>query len=109
MVFQFKKKKFHIILSNPPYIDICDHHLLSGDLCFEPLTSLVSKNKGLFDIQLISSQASYFLKKKGWLLFEHGWNQANYVRKILKKNNFTNIFTKKDYGNNDRVTYGMKK
>lgn len=105
---RLNNKKFDIIISNPPYIDINDKHLLSGDVRFEPLTSLVSKNQGLFDIQYISSQAHYFLKKRGWLIFEHGYNQAYYVQKILKKNNFVKIFTRKDYGNNDRVTGAMK-
>lgn len=105
---KLKNKNFNIIISNPPYIDIYDPHLIIGDLRFEPLTSLVSKNNGLFDIQFISKYANNYLKKQGWLLFEHGWYQGKYVRNILKKNNFTKIFTKKDYGNNDRITYGKK-
>lgn len=105
---KLENKNFNIILSNPPYISIYDPHLILGDLRFEPLTSLVSKNNGLFDIQYISKNANNFLRKKGWLLFEHGWYQAKYVRNILKKNDFVKVFTKKDYGNNDRITYGKK-
>lgn len=99
---------FDTIISNPPYIKVNDPHLFRGDLRFEPLTALVSKENGLRDIKIISKQAIYFLKKKGWLLFEHGWNQKKQVINILKKNNFTKIITYKDYSNCDRVTAAMK-
>lgn len=104
---ELKNIYFDIIISNPPYIDICDPHIFIGDLRFEPLTALVSSDKGLFDIKLITSQAKLFLKNKRYIIFEHGWNQAKKVNKILKKNSFTNIFTKKDYFGCNRITGGM--
>lgn len=74
---ELKNKKFDIIISNPPYIDISDPHLLIGDLRFEPSTALIAKENGLYNIKLISQQSIYFLKSRGWLLFEHGWNQSS--------------------------------
>lgn len=104
-----KNKKFNFILSNPPYISFYDPHLLIGDLKFEPLTSLAANDNGLFNIKLIASQAKNFLYKKGWLIFEHGWNQSFLVKNILINNNFINVFSQKDYNGYYRVTGGMKK
>lgn len=105
---KLNRNKFDIIISNPPYIDIKDPHLLIGDLQFEPLTALVADDNGLYNIKLIARSAANFINKSGWIIFEHGWKQGLKTRNILKENNFTNIFTNKDYNNCDRITGGMK-
>ncbi|VFP80537.1 peptide chain release factor N(5)-glutamine methyltransferase [Candidatus Erwinia haradaeae] len=101
-----KDRKFTMIVSNPPYIDITDQHLLEGDLRFEPKHALVSGDSGLSDIRLIITESGKYLIPGGWLLLEHGWKQANIIRRIMNENQFCEISTFQDYGGNDRVTLG---
>ncbi len=98
--------KFGLIVSNPPYIDKDDPHLTSGDVRFEPTSALVAEEKGLSDIRMIATQAVRHLKPKGWLLFEHGFEQGEAVRKLLLTLGYSNVSTEQDYAGNDRVTYG---
>ncbi len=70
---------FDMIVSNPPYIRAGDPHLKQGDLRFEPATALVSGADGLDAIRHIARHAREFLKPDGWLLFEHGWDQAELI------------------------------
>lgn len=101
-------EQFALIVSNPPYIDEADEHLRQGDVRFEPHSALVSAENGLADIRQIAAKAGEHLLAGGWLLLEHGWQQAQQVRAILRENGFTGIATCQDYGGNDRVTYGQK-
>ncbi len=96
--------QYDLIVSNPPYIDENDHHLQQGDVRFEPLSALVAGNKGLADIELIAGQAPAYLKEGGALLIEHGFEQGEAVRNILKDASYARIKTVKDYGGNERVT-----
>jgi release factor glutamine methyltransferase len=101
-------EQFFLIASNPPYIDQADHHLRQGDVRFEPESALVASDNGLADIKWIAENAGAHLLPGGWLLFEHGWQQAEQVRAILRENKFTAIETCQDYGGNDRVTLAQK-
>lgn len=98
------KRKFHLIVSNPPYIDQQDQHLKQGDVRFEPLSALVAEEGGYADLRRIINNAPQFLSAQGWLLLEHGWQQGNKVRSIFTENGWQNIETKRDYGNNERIT-----
>ncbi|MDW8847401.1 peptide chain release factor N(5)-glutamine methyltransferase [Erwinia sp. MMLR14_017] len=100
--------QFSLIASNPPYIDHADEHLRQGDVRFEPESALVASDCGLADIKWIAENAGAHLLPGGWLLFEHGWQQAEQVRTILRENKFTAIETCQDYGGNDRVTLAQK-
>ncbi|CAL4320456.1 Release factor glutamine methyltransferase [Buchnera aphidicola (Protaphis terricola)] len=102
-------KKFHIIVSNPPYISLKEIKLLKKNIFFEPLNALISKKNGLKDIELIIKQAKNFLFNQGWLFIEHGWKQKLKVQFLFKKYSFFNIKSYKDYSGNDRVTIGQKK
>lgn len=95
-----------IIVSNPPYIDADDIHLGEGDVRFEPQTALVSDEHGLADIRRIVHQATRCLKTGGGLFLEHGWTQSAAVSSLLKTEGFNAVKTVKDYGGNDRVTFG---
>lgn len=97
---------FDLIVSNPPYIEDEDPHLKEGDVRFEPITALAAGKDGLDDIRLITKQAPQHLKQGGYLVFEHGYNQAKQVQQIMAEHGFTQIETIKDYGGNDRVTLG---
>jgi release factor glutamine methyltransferase len=101
------KQQFDIIVSNPPYIDPQDPHLFQGDLRFEPLTALIADEKGLADIKHIIHHAKKYLKSAAWLVLEHGYDQAEAVQNLLIENGYSNIQTRKDYGENERVTFGQ--
>jgi len=100
--------QFDIVVSNPPYIDVNDQHLSQGDVRFEPLSALVANEQGLSDIRHICEHANDYLKAGGCLLFEHGFEQAQAVQKILAECAFINIKSYQDYAGNDRVTLGYK-
>ena len=99
-------QRFDIIVSNPPYIEEHDAHLTQGDLRFEPLSALASGADGLDDIRQIIGDCLIYLKPQGWLMLEHGYNQAEQVADLMADAGLTNIETIKDLGNNDRVTLG---
>lgn len=99
---------FDIIVSNPPYIDPQDSHLAQGDVRFEPLSALIADNKGLADLEFIIAQAPAYLVKDGWLLVEHGYDQAQSVRELFQVNGYENVKTLRDVGGNERVTLGQK-
>ncbi len=100
-------EKFDLIISNPPYIETDDPHLQQGDLRFEPATALVSGKDGLDAIRLISRQAPAYLKDRGWLMLEHGYNQGQAVFNLLQKSGFTSIETLNDYSKINRITIGQ--
>jgi release factor glutamine methyltransferase len=103
---ELSAKSFDLIVSNPPYIDKDDHHLSEGDVSFEPLSALVADDAGLADIKHITAAAIDFINPGGYLLFEHGYNQAAAVRNILMAAGFASVKSKKDLNGNDRATLG---
>ncbi|WP_343183661.1 peptide chain release factor N(5)-glutamine methyltransferase [Buchnera aphidicola] len=99
--------KYNLIVSNPPYINFKEYFNLKNEIFFEPINSLVSKNNGIFDINLIIKYAKKYLYHEGWLLLEHSWNQKKKIHALFKKYNYINITTYKDYNSFDRVTIGQ--
>ncbi|MGC9422832.1 peptide chain release factor N(5)-glutamine methyltransferase [Vibrio sp.] len=97
--------KFALIVSNPPYIETDDPHLVQGDVRFEPKSALVAADNGLADIKYIAKTARDYLLDAGWLLFEHGCEQGAAVRAILGALGYQDITTEQDYAGNDRVTF----
>ncbi|CAL4042574.1 Release factor glutamine methyltransferase [Buchnera aphidicola (Anoecia corni)] len=106
--FSTIKKKFHMIVSNPPYISKKEFKNLSKELYFEPKIALYSPKTGLGYINIIISNAKKYLHSKGWIIIEHGFQQKNQVQKIFKKNGFLYVQSYKDYGGNYRITIGNK-
>jgi release factor glutamine methyltransferase len=102
-----KEERFDIIVSNPPYIATDDTHLTKGDIRFEPCTALTSGADGLVDIRFITSQAKRHLSANGWLLFEHGYDQAAQVRALLQQAGFTGVFSTCDLAGIERVSGGI--
>lgn len=96
--------QFDVIVSNPPYIEETDLHLQQGDLRFEPISALASGADGLDDIRRIISDCLIHLKPQGWLMLEHGYNQAKAVRALMAITGLVDIETLQDLGGNDRVT-----
>jgi len=99
-------QSFNIIVSNPPYIEDTDEHLQQGDLRFEPRTALASGVDGLDAIRLIIAGAKNHLQPQGWLLIEHGWNQAADIGELFTNAGFVDIQTEQDLELRDRVTLG---
>lgn len=96
--------KFDLIVSNPPYIESSDPHLQQGDLRFEPMSALASGVDGLQDIRQIVAQAPGYLNDGGWLMLEHGYNQADAVQQLMQAAGLQQIQTLQDLGGNPRVT-----
>lgn len=97
---------FDLIVSNPPYIESGDPHLSRGDLRFEPESALVAGVTGLDDIAVIVKQSKDYLFEQGWLMLEHGYTQADAVRRLFIAAGFEQVETVRDLSNNDRVTLG---
>ncbi|GBL53706.1 peptide chain release factor N(5)-glutamine methyltransferase [Pseudomonas citronellolis] len=97
---------FALIVGNPPYIPGSDPHLQQGDVRFEPKSALVAGHDGLDDIRLIVAQAPRFLEPGGWLLLEHGYDQAAAVRDLLLGNGFSEVESRRDLGGHERISLG---
>lgn len=95
---------FELIVSNPPYVAEHDPHLAA--LTHEPLQALTSGVDGLDDIRQIIAQAPSRLAPSGWLLLEHGWDQAQAVQLLLREAGFGQIQTRQDLAGLDRCTGG---
>jgi len=98
------QQRFDLIVSNPPYIDPDDRHLNAGDVRFEPRSALTAEDKGLADLALIIAQAPDYLVSGGWLVLEHGFDQAVAVQNLFREQGYKAIQTKQDYGQQDRMT-----
>lgn len=100
-------QSFDMIVSNPPYIADADHHLSEGDLRFEPRDALTDHADGLSAYRTIVSQAPVHLTRGGWLLLEHGYDQATPVRDLLLQQGFDNVQGWQDLAGITRVTGGQ--
>jgi len=98
--------RYDLVISNPPYIESDDPHLQQGDLRFEPAGALASGQDGLDDIRRLVQQALKHLKKDGYLLLEHGYQQAEAVRSLMAKAGYIDIETHQDIEDRDRITLG---
>ncbi|MFK4133141.1 peptide chain release factor N(5)-glutamine methyltransferase [Pseudomonas luteola] len=101
-------ERFDVIVSNPPYIPHNDPHLDEGDVRYEPASALVAGDDGLDDIRLIVQQAPEHLLPSGWLLLEHGFDQAPAVRSLLTEQGFISVESRRDLGGHERVTLGQR-
>lgn len=99
---------FDLVVSNPPYVEAADPHLQRGDVRFEPLSALASGADGLDDIRHIAAAAPQHLKPGGWLLFEHGYNQGEGCREILRQQGILAVETICDLAGLERVSMGSK-
>lgn len=103
-----KAERFDLIVSNPPYIAEDDPHLRRGDVRFEPPGALVSGEGGLADLRHLVGEARAHLVAGGWLLLEHGHDQAIAVRDALESAGYADVATLGDLGGNDRVSLGRR-
>ena len=96
---------FFLIVSNPPYIAAEDPHLAA--LRHEPLQALASGADGLRDLRLITAQAPAHLQAGGWLLLEHGYDQASAVRELLLAAGFSQVQSRRDLHGIERCSGGQ--
>jgi release factor glutamine methyltransferase len=104
--FSSVQGRYDLIVSNPPYIDPIDPHLSEGDVRFEPRSALVADDHGMADIYTIAQQAPRFLNPEGWLLLEHGFEQAGAVCNALRARGFTKVDTQLDLAGHPRISGG---
>ncbi|MDP1541396.1 MAG: peptide chain release factor N(5)-glutamine methyltransferase [Moraxellaceae bacterium] len=98
-------ERFDLIVSNPPYLAADDMHLPT--LSYEPRTALVADMNGLGDYRRIISQAQAHLNEQGWLLLEHGAEQADAVRSLCQQAGLSNVQSWSDLSGQWRVSGGQ--
>ena len=96
---------FQLMVSNPPYVADTDPHLAA--LTHEPLQALTSGPDGLDDLRQIVAQAPSRLAPGGWLLLEHGWDQAPAVQTLLRDAGFKRVQSRKDLAGIERCSGGI--
>ena len=101
-----EEEKFDIIISNPPYIPYQDE--LSPEVLKEPSIALRAGDNGLEFYKKIAAKAPEYLTAEGYLMFELGINESQFVKKILEKD-FTDINIEKDMAGIDRIIYAKLK
>ena len=97
--------RYDLIVSNPPYVAQADPHLAA--LQHEPLSALAAGAEGLDEIRTIITQAPAHLKPGGWLLLEHGWDQAGAVRDLLQRAGFADVRSRRDLAGTERCSGGQ--
>lgn len=96
-----------LVISNPPYIDDQDPHLNQGDVRYEPRSALVADKRGLADIETLVVQAGECLTPGGWLMVEHGYQQAEAVATLFIRGGFERVSCQEDMAGHPRVTVGQ--
>lgn len=102
----FAGARFDLIASNPPYVRAGDPHLREGDARFDPQSALVAGLDGLNDLRQIVAAAPGHLRRGGWLLVEHGYDQAPAVAGLFAHAGFVEVRTHADLAGQPRVTEG---
>ena len=103
--FEKVGEHFHLIATNPPYVANADPHL--ADLTHEPLNALTADADGLDDLRKIIARAPGHLDPSGWLLLEHGFDQALAVRELLTQRGFVQVRSRLDLAGIERCSGGQ--
>lgn len=104
---QINDTNFDLIVSNPPYIDPEDDHL-KGTIRHEPLQALIADDHGMQDIKKIIQKSHPFLKTGGWLILEHGFNQAKKSVNLLVNDYYKEPYSLTDLNNTWRISLAYK-
>ena len=99
-------RRFDLIVANPPYVAADDPHLRQGDLRFEPRPALAAGADGLAELRRIVGAAPKYLRPRGWLLLEHGYNQAEACRDLLYNAGFGELVFRADIAGLPRIAGG---
>lgn len=95
---------YALIVSNPPYLRADDPHL--ADLRYEPETALVAGADGLAALRAVIDCARGHLVADGWLLVEHGYDQAPAVARLFHEAGYVDVQLRRDAGGQPRATGG---
>jgi release factor glutamine methyltransferase len=98
------ERRYDLIVGNPPYVAEADPHL--PGLRHEPLGALAAGADGLRDLRTIIDQAPAHLRSGGWLMLEHGWDQAGAVRGLMESAGAQGVVTRRDLAGIGRCTGG---
>jgi len=98
--------RYDVIASNPPYVAAGDPHLGEGDVRFEPTAALVAGRDGLDALRIIVAAAGRYLLPEGWLVVEHGYDQAASVRALFEGAGFSSLESHRDLCGIPRVMAG---
>ncbi|MED5618056.1 peptide chain release factor N(5)-glutamine methyltransferase [Ideonella sp. BN130291] len=101
-----KGQRFHLAVSNPPYIAQDDPHLAA--LTHEPLSALTPGGNGLLALEQLIQPAAEYLLPGGWLLLEHGHDQGSAVRERLLAAGFLDVSTRRDIESRERCSGGRR-
>jgi release factor glutamine methyltransferase len=101
-------RRFDLIVANPPYIAADDSHLDQGDVRFEPRAALIGGADGLECIRRIVREARDHVAHGGWLLFEHGHDQAEASRALLTEAGYADVESWPDLADIPRVSGGRR-
>ncbi len=104
-----RSHQFDCIVSNPPYIRAGDPHVAQGDLRFEPPDALVSGEDGLDALRTVCGTAPAQLAPEGWLLCEHGYDQAPVVRALMRSAGLADVSSWRDLAGIERVSGGVRR
>jgi release factor glutamine methyltransferase len=99
------EQRFELLVSNPPYIAEADPHMAA--LRHEPRRALTSGADGLDDLKRLVQDAPEHLQTGGWLLLEHGWDQAEAVRALLSARGFGSVQSRVDLAGIERCSGGQ--
>ena len=100
------QRRFQLVLSNPPYIAGGDVHLAA--LTHEPALALTPGGDGLGALRSIVAGAAAHLEPGGWLLLEHGFDQADAVQALLREHGFGSVQTRRDIAGLPRCSGGHR-
>jgi len=101
-------EQYDLMVSNPPYVADGDVHLQQGDLRYEPRAALAAGADGLRDLRHIIAQAPQHLRTGGWLLLEHGFDQAEACVRLLAAAGLLETFSAPDLAGKPRVSGGRR-
>ena len=97
-----------VLVSNPPYIHKDDGHLQQGDLRFEPQQALTDFDDGLSAYRALAAECIQHVKPQGWLMVEHGFEQAADIQAIFQAAGLQQVHTLQDHAGLDRITLGQR-
>jgi release factor glutamine methyltransferase len=100
-------RQFDLIVSNPPYVDSNDRGFIEGEIRYEPRLALDGGHQGMQAITHLIPAATHFLKPGGWLVLEHGYQQANTIQQLFTDIRYRNIHTRQDYAGLDRLSFAQ--